>query len=72
MEDTEGKFLTPSEVAELLGVAPDKITFWIATRQLIAVNIALRAGGKPRWRISRASLDAFLRSREAQGATDAH
>ena len=63
-----GEYLTTAEVAELLGIARDKIIDWIAIGDLIAVNVALRAGGQPRWRIRRADLDAFLASRETEAA----
>lgn len=53
------------QVAEELGISPDKVCDWIGRGELAAVNIAHRAGGKPRWRISEDALAAFLASRSS-------
>jgi excisionase family DNA binding protein len=59
-------FLTVKAVAELLSVDPGKVCDWIAHGYLDAVNVAEISGGiKPRWRISREALDAFLASRQS-------
>jgi excisionase family DNA binding protein len=58
------EYLNPPEVARLLGINVNKILTWIANGSLPAVNVAERLdGARPRWRISRAALDAFLASR---------
>lgn len=54
---------SPTEFAEEIGVAVDKILGWIAAGELSACNIAQRAGKKPRWRISAAQKAAFLAAR---------
>ena len=55
--------LTTTEVARRLGVSADKIRYWITTRELRAINVALRRGGRPRWRIAVEDLAAFLAAR---------
>jgi len=56
-------FFTPPKVAELLGVSPDKVLFWIHTEQLAAANLAETPERRPRWRISRSDLEQFIASR---------
>jgi len=58
--------LTPPELAKRLGVSPEKILAWIASGELPAVNVALRLGGRPRWRIDPADVADFERRRSAQ------
>lgn len=58
------EFLNPPEVARILAVNVNKILAWIASGELPAVNVAEKLNGaRPRWRISRTALDAFLASR---------
>ena len=62
------KTVTPPEAARELGVHPDKITYWIASGELRASNLARDANGrKPRYRIMREDLEAFLASRAVPG-----
>lgn len=56
-------YLTPPAVAALLGVQPAKVRRWIASGELSAANLAERASGRPRFRVSRQALDDFLASR---------
>jgi excisionase family DNA binding protein len=60
--------LTPPEAARQIGVSADKILAWIKAGELRAWNSALRAGGRPRWRIDVADLAAFEASRAATAA----
>jgi excisionase family DNA binding protein len=55
--------LTVPEVARLLRVSEDKVRGWIERGELRAVNCAARAGGRPRWRVSREALAEFERLR---------
>lgn len=55
----------PPEIAQELGIDVGKVLRWIRDGQLKAVNVAASLKGRPRWRISTAELDAFLRAREA-------
>lgn len=57
------EWLTPPQVARERGIKPAKVLAFIASGELEAVNHATNRGGKPRWLISRAALDAFERSR---------
>jgi excisionase family DNA binding protein len=57
------RYLTTSQVAEMLSVTGDKVVDLIHSGQLPAINVALHKGGKARWRIAAAELEAFLNSR---------
>lgn len=56
-------YSTPADVARELNVDEDTVRAWISKRQLIAADVSRGAGQRPRWRISRADLEAFLESR---------
>lgn len=61
---TPDKRLTIAEIAEQLGVDLDTPRAWIASKQLVAVNVCKSPGGrKPRWRVRQADLDEFLAKR---------
>jgi hypothetical protein len=47
----------------MLGVRGSKVLVWIDRGELLAINAAERPDGRPRWKISRESFDAFLLSR---------
>lgn len=61
----EREFLTPPEAAEYLGVSPDKILAWIHAGELRASDLSTTRGGRPRWRIAKQDLAAFLSLRAA-------
>jgi hypothetical protein len=58
---TDERFLTPPQIAKLLGVGVDKVAAFIERGELIAVNTSLAS--KPRWKIEPESLRRFLTSR---------
>lgn len=58
------EFLTPSEVAKLLRVSYEKVLNWIRSGKLTAANLS--DGLRPRYRIERGDVEAFLRSRQVQ------
>jgi excisionase family DNA binding protein len=60
------RYLTPPTVAESLGINETKILAWIHAGELAAIDVSLRRGGRPRWRIAQEALEAFLISRSAQ------
>lgn len=62
---------SPAEIAERYAVAVDKVLGWIARGELRAVNVATRAFGRPRWRISPEALEQFERARANQVPTRA-
>jgi Helix-turn-helix domain len=57
-------WLTPPQLAAECGLEAQKICDWIAAGELIAVNVAQKTGGRPRWRIRVADWEAFLASRQ--------
>ena len=61
------KFYSIAEIAELLFVKTDKVSAWIKSRELVAVNVAVKRNGKPRWRITAEAFAAF----QAGRSTDA-
>lgn len=58
-------WLTPAEVARTLHVNSDKIRGWINSGELVAVNVAIKQGGRARWRIRPEALDDFAERRRA-------
>jgi excisionase family DNA binding protein len=58
--------LTVTEVARELGVDVRNVLAWITSGELRAANVARsRDCKRPRWRITRDALDAFILSRTA-------
>lgn len=57
--------LTPPQVAKLFGVNPDKVLSWIRKGELHAVNVTAN-GGRPKYRIASADLEAFKLRRTPQ------
>lgn len=54
----------PAAVAKMLTVKVDVVYQWIRAKQLTAIDVSERRGGRPRWRISEEALQEFLRSRQ--------
>jgi excisionase family DNA binding protein len=59
------KWFTLPEVAELLGIDDMKLHGWLKSGELVAVNVASKPNGRPRWRIAAESLQAFLEKRQS-------
>jgi len=59
------RWLTPPQVAKLLGIDAGKVVAWIRRGELNASNVALDPRGKPRWRIAPEALQEFLLRRKA-------
>jgi len=57
------EWLKTADVAQELGVKPDKIRAWINSGELVAVDISEFRGQRPRYRIAREELNAFLERR---------
>ena len=57
-------YLSPADVATELGIRVAHVLRWLRTGELRGSNVALRATGRPRWRISRQALDQFLLARQ--------
>lgn len=64
MAETPRRKLTPPEVAQQLGVGPDKVHRWIRTGELRAINLATTPTGRPRYAIDVADLVEFERGRQ--------
>ena len=63
MSDIARRMLTPPQAAKELAVSPTKVLGWIRRGELAAIDLSTRRGGRPRYRISRDALDAFLGGR---------
>ncbi len=57
------KFTVPV-LAKMWGVSSSKITTFIRTGELRAINSATKLGGRPRYLIDQDDIEAFERSRE--------
>lgn len=63
------KYYSVEEAAQVAGVTTDVARSWVASRELVAVNVAsARDAKKPRWRISEIELAAFLERRSTKPA----
>ena len=51
MQTIESQMLSPPQVAARWGVKADKVIALIGKGELKAVNVALNAAGRPRWKI---------------------
>lgn len=64
------KKFSPRQIADAYGVHPDKVTGWIRSGELRAMNVSNRTGGtKPRYRVDQKDLDDFERRRSVLPAT---
>lgn len=58
------RFLSPPQIAKILGIGPEKVLHYIAKGELRAVNTSL--SDRPRWKIDPADFEAFCRGRSNQ------
>ena len=65
-QKSKDDWLTPPQVAKMMGVKPDKILYWIHTGQLPAVNVAKKEGGRPQYAVTPAGLDIFTTRRSTR------
>lgn len=56
-------WMTPPEAAAMFGIRAEAIRRYIRANELPAVNFARQGARRPRLRIHREALDAFLRRR---------
>lgn len=61
----KGETLTLLQAAKMLGVKPGTVRNWITNKELDAFNAA-EPGKKPRWKIKREDLDAFMAKRQPE------
>ena len=59
MSSPSAQFYHVREVAEQRSVNQDTVLPWIRSGELRATDCSARPGGRPRWRIAQASLNAF-------------
>jgi len=63
------RWLTPPQLAEIMGVEPPKVIAWIKRGELRAVNVADCLNAKrPRWRIPPEAFEDFVKARESKPA----
>lgn len=62
----EKSYLTPPEVADLLGIAAEKVVGCIRRGELLAFDVANPGSTRPRFRVSREALQQFLASRSTR------
>ena len=60
---TMSRALSPSAVADQLGVSPDVVRALIHSGQLAAINVAIDPQGRPRWKIDQDEVDRFKKRR---------
>jgi excisionase family DNA binding protein len=58
--------IAPREYAQRLGVAENKVLTWIRSGELKALNVATKATGRPRWRLSEEAIREFEEGRTAR------
>jgi excisionase family DNA binding protein len=61
-------FLSVKQVAELLAIRRHGVLALIHSGELPAASIALKANGRPRWRISPDDIERFIAKRRGQTA----
>lgn len=59
-------YIGVKEISESLGVKLDVVYLWLNSGELRGVNVAERRTTRPRWRVSREALDAFLEGRSSR------
>ena len=59
-------FSTVKQVSELLNIREHGILSLIKSGDLVAIDVSLTAGGRPRWRIMADDLDSFIARRTHQ------
>lgn len=64
MQANASRRLSPCAVARQLGVRDATVYQWIRTGELPAANLAVRIGGRPRFKIDPADLAEFLARRQ--------
>ena len=66
------RYFTRAQAAELLGADEDKVTQWIHSGELVAINVATSPTSKrPRWRIAESDLGRFVMSRRHPASVQA-
>jgi|GEM_PF-3527680 len=66
---SDRQFQTVPQVAEMLGVGPNKILGWIRTGDIVATDLSQSQNARPRWHIATAEVDRFVAARRSVPAT---
>lgn len=61
-----GEFFTPRALAKQLGTSPDRVVDLIHSGELLAIDIRGPGSRRATWRISRESIDDFVRRRASK------
>ena len=65
IDTSAAQYVSPPKAADILDCSPEKIIGFIKRGELRAVDLSNHPGmGKPRYRIDKDDLDAFLKTRE--------
>jgi hypothetical protein len=59
-------WFTPPQIARTRRIRVGKVLDWIRRGELVAVNLAEKRGGRPRWRISPEALERFDQTRSSR------
>ena len=65
-QKSKDDWLSPPQVAKMIGVKPDKILYWIHTGVMPAVNVAQKEDGRPQYAVTPAGLDIFTTRRSTR------
>jgi excisionase family DNA binding protein len=65
-QKSKNDWLSPPQVAKMLGVKGDTVRHWIHSGQLPAVNVAKKEGGRPQFAVTPAGLDIFATRRSTR------
>lgn len=55
--------LSVKEVAELLAIRVHSVTALIRSGELRGIDVSLKPGGRPTWRVEREEIESFFRRR---------
>ena len=60
------QYLTPPEIAVILGVAHAKVLRWIESGELLAVDLSTSRNGRRRFKVARVEFERFLERRSTK------
>lgn len=60
------EFSTPPEFAKRYRVDVGQVHTWIRSGELVAVNLAAKIGGRPRWKIAESAIQEFILRRQSR------
>ncbi|MEX0700725.1 MAG: helix-turn-helix domain-containing protein [Planctomycetales bacterium] len=66
MSTSTTHYLTPADVADILGVAPESVVAWLRSGELVGIDVSRPGSSRPRYRISPDALAAFVAARASR------